>query len=267
MITRLLFMLMFTTSWFLSGQNFGGLIVVEDKETAYLNQIFVTNLNRHKTVLADPTGKFTIPVQIGDIVRFTSIVTERKDIKITEKHLIEQNNIVPLSLYYYNIGDVFIKPFKPTKNIQKDVLALKVKDKISPIKRAVGLPEPKIDPETALAGDAPAAFAGGGLTLNIEAIYDIISGEKKKKQRLRKYNIMQNGLNEVKQYFGTAYFKTMGIPEHLIDNFLQFVYSSENIQGYIEQKNYEALKIPMDKYLPIYQNRLKNSKLLDMQLH
>ena len=51
---------------------------------------------------------------------------------------------------------------------------------------------------------------------------------------------------------------------HLIENFLQFVYSSENLYPYIQANNYEATSIYIEKYLPIYQRRLRNSNLMNV---
>jgi hypothetical protein len=67
---------------------------------------------------------------------------------------------------------------------------------------------------------------------------------------------MQYAINNTKSYLGEDYFTRLKIPKDLIDNFLQFVYTSDNLLPYIESSNYEAVKLSIDKYLPIYQKRL-----------
>ncbi|MGZ5188108.1 MAG: hypothetical protein ACXWB5_01585, partial [Kaistella sp.] len=60
------------------------------------------------------------------------------------------------------------------------------------------------------------------------------------------------------------YFTNLKIPANYIDNFLQFVYTSDNILPYVQSNNYEAVGIYIEKYLPIYQRRLRNSNLMDV---
>ena len=43
------------------------------------------------------------------------------------------------------------------------------------------------------------------------------------------------------------------MPVHLVDNFLQFVYTSDNLKIYLDVANYEGNKGFYRKYLPIYQ--------------
>ncbi|WP_323136704.1 hypothetical protein [Chryseobacterium fluminis] len=78
------------------------------------------------------------------------------------------------------------------------------------------------------------------------------------------YEQMNSSVTQIRNYLGKDYFLRFKIPENLIDNFLQFVYTSENIQPYISSGNFEAVKIPIEKYLPIYQRRLRNSHLQDV---
>lgn len=242
-------------------QIFSGEIQIKDNSNYYLNQVYVTNLNNYKTVKSDISGKFSIKANPGDIIRFTSIVTERKDVKITNALLENPNNFIELSVAYYDIEEVIIVNFKPTGNLKKDITSLKTGEKKMILKKAIGLPEPKGD---GLPTQLPVAgLSGGGLTFGLNSIYDLISGEKKKKERAEKYEKMTVAIEGIKQYYGKSYFESLKIPDHLIDNFLQFVYTSDNLTPYIENGNYEAIGIFIEKYLPIYQKRLKNSFLLE----
>ncbi|PKF74721.1 hypothetical protein [Chryseobacterium sp. PMSZPI] len=245
----------------INAQTYSGEVFLRDNSILYLNQVYVTNLNTQKTVLTDYNGGFNIPANPGDVIRFTSIVTERKDIKLTPQ-LIEQKNLIELKIAYYEIQEIVLNRFKPTGNLKYDVNSLRKPDKALAIKKVIGLPEPKGDgtpPELPVAG-----FRDGGLTFSLESIYDILSGERKKKQRYVAYETMNSSVTQIKNYLGKDYFTKFKIPENLIDNFLQFVYTSENIQPYVLAGNFEAVKIPIEKYLPIYQKRLKNSNLQDI---
>ena len=87
----------------LNAQVFSGEILLRDRSSYYLNQVYVTNLNDQRTVLTNFNGSFSINAKPGDVVRFTSIVTDRKDVVITEKMLQTSLNIVELKIAYYEI--------------------------------------------------------------------------------------------------------------------------------------------------------------------
>jgi len=66
---------------YLKAQYFSGEIIIRDNSVFYLNQVYVTNLTSQSTVYTDHFGTFKIPAKPGDVIRFTSIVTDRKDVK------------------------------------------------------------------------------------------------------------------------------------------------------------------------------------------
>ena len=243
-------------------QYFSGDIIIRDNSVYYLNQVYVTNITAQKTVYTDYFGSFKIPAKPGDIIRFTSIITDRKDVTVSAENLANNNNFVELKVAYYDIQEVVISRFKPTGNLRKDVTFLKTGEKTLALQKMLGLPSPKGD---GLPTQIPAAgFSGGGLTFGLDSIYDMISGERKKKERASQYDKMNKTISGIKSYYGVEYFTNLKIPANLIDNFLQFVYTSDNLYPYIEANNYEAASIYIEKYLPIYQRRLKNSHLMDI---
>lgn len=253
----LLFLLCFGGVW--KAQTLSGEVFIHDNSMLYLNQVYVTNLNTDKTVLTNYQGEFSIDVKVGDKVRFTSIVTERRDITVTPELLTNKKNLIQLYIAYTEIQEVVIKKFKPTGNFRKDVLSLNNGKKKLALIEEIGLPEPK---GNGRANSIPtAAFAGGGLTFGIQSIYDIISGDKKRKERLYAYEAMQNGVTQIHNFFGEEYFEKIKIPKSLINNFLEFVYTSDNISLYLAKGSYSEIQVSMEKYLPIYLKRLKNSNL------
>lgn len=244
----------------MKAQDFYGQIYIKERNALHQNQIFITNLSTHYTAVSDANGGFKIPAKVGDILRFTSLISERKDLKVSERHLKTDKNYVEIELAYREIPEVVIK-FRPTGILKKDVRAIKDTERKMEIATIVGLPEPKGD------GYAPPpsfSIANGiGATGVVEHIYDVVSGDIHRKKRLKDYEIMHNGIILMKKYFGTEYFKKVGIPEHLIDDFLMFIYKSDNIKKYINVENLEAIRPYIEKYLPIYTQRLKDSKLLN----
>lgn len=244
-------------------QFFSGDIIIRDNSVYYLNQVYVTNITAQKTVYTDYFGAFKIPAKEGDVIRFTSIVTDRKDVVVTAESLQNKNNFVELKVAYYDIQEVIISRFKPTGNLRKDVSSLKTGEKNLALQNMIGLPSPKGDGTPT---QIPAAgFSGGGLTFGLDSIYDILSGERKKKERANEYEKMNATIAGIKNYYGVEYFTALKIPANLIDNFLQFVYTSDNLSMNVKANNYEAASVYMEKYLPIYQRRLRNSSLIEVK--
>ncbi len=239
-----------------------GELYLKDHSVLYLNQVYVTNINTMKTVLSDYNGGFSIEGKLGETLRFTSMVTERKDLKISQEILNNSKNFIELKVDYYDIEEVKLRSFRPSGNLRKDVLSLKKKDHNEEIQRMIGLPRPK---GNGLSPQLPvASFANGGLSFSLESIYDIISGERKKKERYQEYVKMNAAIQNIQSYLGEDYFIKLKIPKEFINNFLQFVYSSENLQPFVQKGNYEGVKFYIEKYHPIYQKRLKSSNLMKL---
>lgn len=258
------FLLLITTvlGVFLKAQNFSGSIFMRDNSSLYLNQIFVTNLSTQKTVLADYEGRFNIPAVAGQKIRFTSIVSERKDITLNAAMLSSNRNMIELTIAYHEIEEVVLNRFRVTGNLKKDVLALNDINKAEQIQKMLGLPRPKGD------GTSPqqpvADLRDGGLTFSLESIFDVLSGERKKKERTYAYEKMNNSVKAIRQYFGDSYFTELKIPVNLIDNFLMFVYTSDQVGKLVEENRFEVVAFSIERFLPVYQKRLKNSQLSEI---
>ena len=246
----------------LGAQSFSGTLYMRDYTTLFLNQVYVTNLSTQKTVLSNYSGNFRIEAQVGDVIRFTSSLTERKDITLRSETLSSPNNFIELQIGYRIIPEVVVKSFKASGNLKKDVIALKSQEKNIAIAKMIALPTPKGD---GLPPDLPPlSLSNGGLSLSINGVYDMISGERKKKERLYEYEKMNRNITILKRYLGDSYFAELKLPKNLIDNFLQFVYTSDNLTPYFERNNLEAVKTSIEKYTPIYQKRLRNSNLVNI---
>ncbi|MBO4233928.1 hypothetical protein FO675_06375 [Riemerella anatipestifer] len=264
---RSLLFLLLLMSVCVKSQFFVGEVLVEDRSEVYLMPIYVTNLETRKTVLCDYKGAFKIAASKGDVIRFTSITTDRTDITITEKHLATYNNIVELKMAYNVIPEVKLSKFKPSGILKNDVIALDDKKSPLALKQMIGLPESKGDgtpPEA-----PPIAFIGGGLgggvVISVDAIYDVISGDRKRKRRLYAYEKMMKTTAAIRNYYGDDYFVSMKIPKHMIDDFLQFVYSSEeSVFALVQNNKYEGVKVYFEKYLPIFQKRMKNTTIMEV---
>ena len=254
-----LFLQLFCTA---QAQQFAGEVFMRDEGAVLLNQVYITNLAEQRTVLSDYTGNFSIAAKPGDIVRFTSIISERLDVRITPE-LLSKKNFVELKWQTYRIEEVVLPRFKVTGNLRKDLAAIKIDDRKEKIKNFIGLPKTQVKDSAQL--PPLLIYGGGGIGLSIDAIYGYLSGERKKMERLYAYEKMSKSVRKVHQYFGTDYFVKLKIPAHLTDNFLQFVYTSDNFySAVVEENNPEAVQPLIEKYLPVYRKRLETSGLLQI---
>lgn len=244
-----------------NAQNFRGQIFLTDRPSDYLNLIYVTNLQSGRSVISDFMGKFSIPAKLGDNIRFTSVLTERMDIEMKQQQLDTPHFLIHLQSSFVDIQEVVLQSFKPTGQFAKDFYKIKINnEKLIALKNAIGLPSSQeYEPEL-----PKVVNFHEGLALDVNAIYDLISGDYKKKKRLFEYEKMMRNIAKINKFYGENYFKNIKIPIKLIDNFLQFVYLSDNLETWVERNNYAAVGVSIQKYIPIYIKRVQNSNLLEI---
>ncbi len=257
----IIFCLMLVLCARMQAQEFRGQVFMKEDANVFLNHIYVTNLNTQHTVMSNYLGEFMIGAKAGDIIRFTSIISQRKDVRITSELLQNERNYIELREAYIEIPEVVIR-FKPTGNLKTDVLALKSNEKKLQVAKIVGLPEPKGDGTSPV--NPPVSLGGGSINFSVDTIFDLISGEQKKKKRLQEYEKMASSIAAIRSYYGDDYFTRMKIPANLIDDFLQFVYSSDNISPYADIGNFVGIQPYIEKYIPIYMKRLRSSHIMEI---
>lgn len=238
-------------------QSYSGKIFLEDAAELYISKVYVTNLSSHNSVLSGYDGSFSIAANSGDIIRFSSVNTEREDVKVSPEMLKSGKNLIHLKMAVYSIQEVILKKFKPSGDIRRDMKYFKDSEKNLELAKIIGLPSPTVKDETAL--PPVASFAGGGLSFDIASIYDIISGEREKKIRAYNYEKMSKTIAAIRKYYGDDYFTALKIPRNHIDNFLQFIYSSDDLELALGNHNLEAAKYFIEKYLPVYLKRISTA--------
>ncbi len=244
----------------LSAQIVKGTVAIYQSEEIGLNQVNITNLNTRNTVRADVDGNFTILALSGNTLRFSSYYTERLDIQVDSPNF-NQGKTVMLNLPIHVMKEVRLTGVKLTGNLNQDLQKLEKSSKAQAIKKMVGLPEPKTPDYT----DLPSVLSIGdmkgppGIGLNLESLYDVLSGERKKKLRAAKYFTMQKDITRVRQFMGDEYFTSKKIPENLINDFLQFVYTSENGSLIPNPERLGSSQSLIEKYLPIFWKRVEHA--------
>lgn len=248
----------------LVAQELSGRVHTQGEDGQYLNHVYITNLREMRTGLTDAVGNFRIPARVGDVIRFTSYFHQRKDFIVTEASLLSPV-MIDLSLFYRTIPEVVID-FRPTGNLRQDVASLRNRDKYTQqnehLRQAIGLPEPKTD----VNGESLLGL-NQGISFNLEALYDILSGQRESKKRLQRFEKMTRAVDYVRKYYTKEYFVQMGIPEHKVDDFLQFVYSSDPYDFVLKDLKPERVRPLIERYLPIYQKRLADMAIQEKALN
>ena len=84
--------------------------------------------------------------------------------------------------------------FRPTGNLRTDVERLGYKKRPVHIDKIIGLAKKS---KNTTDDDAPMGFKNGGFVLDVNYIYDVISGDAKNKQRLYEYEKAQKCVKNI----------------------------------------------------------------------
>jgi hypothetical protein len=261
----LLFLLLGTN--LVNGQRYQGKLLIEGNEKLLPKQIFISNLSQTKDELLQNQSHFDIAAQIGDVIRFSGISVETKDIRIVAEMLNQPQQVVQLNLKSIDIETVTLNK-KLTGNLKKDLLGIKTQTGSMDIQNMLALPQAKAKQNY----KAPSVINGSGenpvlnallapLTgVNPDAIYKLLSGDAQHERRLFDYEKNMNDCKLIRDFFGDTYFMNQGLTEAQIPQFLQYLYLTEDLKTLVFEKKYMALVSIFEKQLPIFKARLSVQK-------
>ena len=97
-----------------------------------------------------------------------------------------------------------------------------------------------------------------GPALNIQAVYDLVSGKSRRLKSLYKYEDLQERIIWIKERIDPDYFISQGVEKEKINEFLQFsLMINPNIGRYISAKNISAVELELDKAMELYKKQVK----------
>lgn len=127
------------------------------------------------------------------------------------------------------------------------------------MEKAVGVPRPPEKPREKPADakrDILLPLLSLSPALNIQAIYDVISGKARKQKSWYKYDDLQNNINWIRERVDDDYFTKMGIPQEKISDFLQFSIGTKlEVNQGVKAKNLSKVLFGLEETFPLY---LKN---------
>lgn len=172
-------------------QTLSGIVMTE--ESARIPKTLVVNMRSDQKVLSNELGEFSIPAKSGDEIRFVKENYER------EKWIVSDNLnvIIRLSKIPMEIEEVKIE--------NKRVAEAKKEE----LRQSIGLPKgpekPREKPADAV-DDIVRPLIRIPPMVNVQAIYDVVSGKSKRLKRLYKYEDLQEGLIWINNNVDLEYF-------------------------------------------------------------
>lgn len=246
------FLLSFTH--FFAQTNLLGSLVSE--EGFFITNVQVVNISNGQKTLSNSQGKFSISAKAGDELRFVKENYERGSKRISSADFSTDFSVVLLKTPM-KIEEVEI--LKLTGDLSKDSKRLSKVNKLAEVKKNIGLPEGPEKPR-----EKPAEVANDILMpllfaqVNVQAIYDVVSGKSRRLKSLYKYEDLQENINWLKERIDSKYFTDQGLNKDKINEFLEFsLLVSPNIKRKIYFKNLMQIKMELDKMMELYKKQSK----------
>lgn len=232
--------------------------IVRDENQNPLPAVLVVNMTTDEKATTNLNGEFSINASLNNELRFV-----RKGFERSSKNIVQLDFSVLLNVLLIRVAQeievVEVSPIKLTGDLNKDSRNLTKIDRAAQVEQAVGIPGPPEKPREKPADakkDILMPLLSLSPALNIQAIYDVVSGKARKQKNWYKYDDLQDNINWIRERVDDDYFTKMGIPQEKISEFLQFSIgvNSEVNQG-VKAKNLSKVIFGLEETLPLY---LKN---------
>ncbi len=158
---------------------------------------------------------------------------------------------VELTELVNELDEVFLQP-NLSGNIVTDLAKIKVEKPIN--FDDVGIPGFKGKPEEKI---VPLYFVITPVSVDVEALYKYISGYYKELKIRRRWEVENNAVAGMVQYYTIPFFTTTyGIPENSVYDFLLFCTETTSIESDFKKEHYGSVLLVLDEKAKIYTSRL-----------
>lgn len=238
-----------------SQQTISGKVLSENGQPISLIQ--VVNIHTDDKILTNEQGQFTIKAEVNDELRFVSYRFDRESKRITS---VDLTNAITVYMHPKITEIEAVKiPYKPTGDLSKDINKLSRVDKGQIVEDAIGLPRNVEKPREKAADvkkDVLLPILLG--QVNFSAIYDVVSGDARRKKNLYQYEDKMEKMNWIKSHFDENFFEENKVPKGKIDEFLYFCLIDPNLQIAFREKNAQKAEfILLDKISVFLSKQMK----------
>ncbi len=221
---------------FVCSQTISGVVVSEEDHP--ISKVLIVNMSSNQKVYTDNFGNFSIAGKMGDELRFAKEKYKGERIKIN-------NDLLKVILQQLP------QEIEEVKIVNKR-LAESQEEKL---RKDIGLPKGPEKPR-----EKPADLADDFLRIppkvNIQNIYDAISGKSRRLKRLYKYEDLQEGLAWIQNNIDLEYFAEAGISPEKYNDFLMFSLKDEKVLMYMKAKNIGGLTVSLDNHIGAYLEKI-----------
>ncbi|WP_419495231.1 carboxypeptidase regulatory-like domain-containing protein [Chryseobacterium bernardetii] len=250
-----LFFILLCTSLLFSQQTVSGRIIDENGES--LSAVTIVNINTDKKVYSNSQGMFAIEANPNDELRFV-----KEDFRRVSRRVLTDGVNAQLLITLFQIpkdvGEVKIVK-KLSGDLEQDSRIVAKVDKGEQVKQAVGLPEPvgKMREKPAEVKSVLLPILLGNL--NVQGVYDLISGKARRQKRQYRYDDLQEHITWVRSRVEDDYFVKAGIPADKISEFIEFSFSAKpQVRTYVKARNLSGVLLRMEEVIPVFIERLNN---------
>ena len=251
------FLLLFSISSTIFSQEklLGGYVFFKDYHE--VEGIYITNKSKKKSTLTNKAGTFNLNISLGDTIFVEHSTIFNKSFVVDASVWKEEKLRIYLEPYYVKLEEVVVKP-KLTGILSID-LAKRKETPQEILEKSIGLPNYK-GKHRKVSYD-PLNFNLIIPTPNVDAIYDILSGEREKREALYRYEDKQEIIKEIRAYYGDKFFiNDLTIPEEEINFYIEYVYEISPIQHLFKKRDYFKIITELENKRFVYLERLKNRK-------
>ncbi|MEG1592027.1 carboxypeptidase regulatory-like domain-containing protein [Chryseobacterium sp.] len=217
--------------------------------------VLVVNISNDQKVYSNSLGEFSIEGSEKDEIRFIKKGYERASRKVVD---VESSMNVVLVRIPEEIEEVEI--ISTTGDLAKDSKRLTKIDKKEQLQKDIGLPKPPEKPREVPAEVKKVLLAAAFGNVNVQAVYDLISGKSRRQKRWYKYEDVQDDILWIRKRIDDDDFVKDGIPVERISEFLEFSFIIRpEIRSYVKAKNISRVMFNLDEVIPVYVDRLKEN--------
>lgn len=250
------FLVLLCCNLLLSQQTITGRIIDESGES--LSAVTIVNISTDQKAYSNSQGMFSIEANSNDELRFVKEDFRRVSRRVLTDGINPQL-LVTLFQIPKDIGEVKIVK-KLSGDLEQDSRIVAKADKGEQVKQAVGLPEPvgKMREKPAEVKSVLLPILLGNL--NVQGVYDLISGKARKQKRQYRYDDLQEHIAWVRSRVEDDYFVKAGIPADKISEFIEFSFSAKpQVRTYVKARNLSGVLLRMEEVIPIFIERLNKS--------
>ncbi|KAA0126664.1 carboxypeptidase regulatory-like domain-containing protein [Chryseobacterium sp. SN22] len=231
---------------------------ITDEDGIALPAVTVINMATDRKVYTADDGVFSIEISSPiDEIRFVRNGFERSSIKASYG----MNKVMDIRLTRVAQEIQEVQVAKLTGDLNKDSKAVAKIDRSQIVEDAVGLPQP-----AGKMREAPADVKQVLLpillgNLNVQGLYDLVSGDARRMKRQYRYDDLQEDIAWIRARVEDEYFTKEEIPVERISEFIEFAFVSKpQSRTFVRAKNLTGALSRMENAFPVFVARIKGEK-------